>query len=103
VTGVGVVERAEAGREEEAERFLKKGILERMLEGCVAGGAEADDEVSDDASLTPDSDPSSEVSDPVLESSGAGLGSISPKYRSVSRTASACGTPANATTILSGL
>lgn len=55
-----------------------------------------------DAVLPADTE-SIDVSDPVRESAGISAPFMSPKYCSVSCTASAWGIPANATTILSGL
>jgi hypothetical protein len=88
----------------EVEMFLKKGIRDRSFEGCCVGdgGCEDIEDIEDiELSLCVDED-STELSDPVCESKGASDLGISPKYCSVSLTASSCCTPANATTIRSG-
>jgi hypothetical protein len=77
------------------ERFLRKGILESRPD------SDEEDEAVDVA-LESDTAESNDDSDPVLESAGSEP-FISPKYCSASLTASSCGTPANATTIRSGL
>ena len=85
----------------EVEMFLKKGIRDRSFEGCCVGGGGCEDIEDIELSLCVDED-STELSDPVCESKGASDLGISPKYCSVSLTASSWCTPANATTIRSG-
>ena len=103
--------------EAEVERFLKNGILERSLlgpEGGVEEDAEYDvaefegglDGVEGASDISEDSEDDvalAVVSDPDPDSLGPLPRFISPKYCSVSRTASAWSTPAKATTNLSGL
>ena len=86
---------------DEVEMFLKKGIRDRSFEGCCVGDGGCEDIEDIELSLCVDED-STEVSDPVCESEGASDLGISPKYCSVSLTASSWCTPANATTIRSG-
>ena len=87
------------------EIFLKKGILERSLEGCCGGvgGKEEADEYEELLLLLRPDDKSIELSDPVCERRGASAAVMSPKYCSERATASLWGTPAKAITILSGL
>lgn len=75
----------------EVERFLKKGIRESSLEGFCGGVGGFDNEESNT------------VSEPVWDNEGVVVFGISPKYCSANLTASLCWTPANATTIRSGL
>ena len=85
----------------EVEMFLKNGIRESSFDGCCGGVGGCEDIEDIELSLRVDEE-SNDVSDPVCESMGASDFGISPKYCSVSRTASSCCTPANATTIRSG-
>ena len=89
--------------EAEVEMFLKKGILESNLEGCcvVEGGIDVDDDV--EVTLLWLAKESINVSEPVCDKIGVSDFGMSPKYCWTSFTASSCCTPANATTILSGL
>lgn len=87
----------------EVEMFLKKGILESNLEGCCAG-EDGIDEVEDaELPLLRLAKESIDVSEPVCDKAGVSDFGMSPKYCWASFTASSCCTPANATTILSGL
>jgi hypothetical protein len=85
------------------EIFLKKGILERSLDGCCGGvgGKEEADEYEELLLLWPD-DKSVKLSDAVCERRGASVAVMSPKYCSERATASLWGTPAKAITIRSG-
>ena len=86
----------------EVEMFLKNGIRESNFEGCCVG--DGGKEVADDIELSLIvENESNDVSEPVCGSIGPSDFGISPKYCSVSLTASSCCTPANATTIRSGL
>lgn len=92
----------DADLDAEVERFLKKGTRDSSFEGSWEGegGADWDDEEM----LSPlwlESE-SVDVSEPVRDREGESDLGISPKYCSESFTASSCGTPAKATTILSG-
>lgn len=99
--------------EAEVERFLKRGSFERIFEdelGEDGGGGvymdEAmDDEVDEVGELSEKSveDADERLAESLLDEYGPSPCLISPKYCSVSLTASSCWTPANATTILSGL
>lgn len=94
----------EAERGAEVERFLKKGIRERSLDGCCVG--EGGDEVADEMellSLTSLDEELADVSEAACVMRGVSDFGMSPKYCSASRRASSCWTPAKATTILSGL
>ena len=86
----------------EVEMFLKNGIRESSFEGCCEG--DGGNEVAEYMELSLEVDEeSNDVSDPVCESMGESDDfGMSPKYCSVSLTASSCCTPANATTIRSG-
>ncbi len=85
----------------EVERFFKNGIREMSFDGSCTGlgGADVWDDI--ELELLPVEVESSEDSDPEGERIASDA-AISPKYCSVNRRASSCGTPANATTILSG-
>lgn len=89
----------------EVEMFLKNGMRDIKVDGFCVGEGGGDEEDDDDIELSllvsPDAE-SRDVSDPVCDKMGADFG-ISPKCCSASLTASSCCTPANATTILSGL
>lgn len=74
----------EALFEADVERFLKNGILESSFEGCCAGDGGEEEDVDAELSLN---EPN-EVSEPVWDSMGVSDLAISPKYCSVSLTAS---------------
>ena len=87
------------------DRFLKSGILERILLPGDGGGVYDCEEDDMDDGHEEEAEDMSEicVSGPDCKNSGIVLRFISPKYCSVRRTASRCSTPAKATTIRSDL
>jgi hypothetical protein len=100
------------------ERFLKKGILDKSPDDEVDETDDADEGGEEDAEVSvgvvDDGENAGKVGissgslekwtwEPTADITGVWLRFISPKYFSVSLTASSCGYPANATTILSGL
>lgn len=79
--------------------FLKRGILDSMLDECGEG---EDDEDAEEGVASDDSE-SIDVSDPVRDKMGCcSAPFISPKNLEANCTASECGMPAKATTVLSG-
>lgn len=88
----------------EVERFLKKGILDVKLDDCDEADdvdeEDAEKEDAEEAEASVDSE-SMDVSDPVRDRT-CSEPFMSPKNLVASCTASECGTPANATTVLSG-
>ena len=103
---IGFAAETDALREAEVDRFLKSGILDNMLEVCEGGGGddavEAEDGVDVKVSVLSDEVDSIDVSEPVRDSSGWVDVSMSPENWVARRTASACETPAKATTVRSG-
>lgn len=100
----------------EVERLLKSGSLERIFKDELVedeGGGVYMDEARDDGvdvvdvvdELSENSveDADERLAESLLDEYGPSPCLISPKYCSVSLTASSCWTPTNATTILSGL
>ena len=88
------------------DKFLKRGILDSMLEVWDDGGeddaVDADEEADAEASAPSDEADPIDVSDPVRDSAGWAVVFMSPKNSVARRTASTCGTPAKATTVRSG-
>src|ERR1700710_1715322 len=82
----------------EVERFLKKGTREASFDGSWDGEG---DDATELSLLWPEEEPI-EVSEPVRERVDVSDLGMSPKYCSERLTASSWGTPAKATTILSG-
>ena len=80
---IGFAAETDALREAEVDRFLKRGILDNMLEVCDGGGedgaVETDDIVDVEVSVLSDEVDPIDISEPARDSSGCDAVSMSPK------------------------